>query len=94
MNRNFRNEGISTQHNPEFTMLEFYQAYATYEDLMIWMGRRCFSVWRKRSPAQWILTIRGKRICFSGASGSGCRCWILWNRSPVWTRPCLPGGRR
>ncbi|MFH0813551.1 MAG: lysine--tRNA ligase [Pseudomonadota bacterium] len=34
INRNFRNEGISTQHNPEFTMLEFYQAYATYEDLM------------------------------------------------------------
>ncbi len=32
--RNFRNEGISTRHNPEFTMLEFYQAYATYEDLM------------------------------------------------------------
>ena len=34
INRNFRNEGISIQHNPEFTMLEFYQAYATYEDLM------------------------------------------------------------
>ena len=34
INRNFRNEGISTQHNPEFTMLEFYQAYADYEDLM------------------------------------------------------------
>ncbi len=34
MNRCFRNEGISTQHNPEFTMLEFYQAFATYEDLM------------------------------------------------------------
>jgi lysyl-tRNA synthetase class 2 len=34
INRNFRNEGISTQHNPEFTMLEFYMAYATYEDLM------------------------------------------------------------
>jgi lysyl-tRNA synthetase, class II len=32
--RNFRNEGISTQHNPEFTMLEFYQAYSDYEDLM------------------------------------------------------------
>ena len=32
--RNFRNEGLSTQHNPEFTMLEFYQAWATYEDLM------------------------------------------------------------
>ncbi|MGC8915978.1 MAG: lysine--tRNA ligase [Thermoanaerobaculum sp.] len=34
INRNFRNEGISTQHNPEFTMLEFYWAYACYEDLM------------------------------------------------------------
>lgn len=34
INRNFRNEGISIQHNPEFTMMEFYQAYATYEDLM------------------------------------------------------------
>ena len=34
INRNFRNEGVSTQHNPEFTMLEFYQAYATDRDLM------------------------------------------------------------
>jgi lysyl-tRNA synthetase class 2 len=34
INRNFRNEGISVEHNPEFTMLEFYVAYATYEDLM------------------------------------------------------------
>lgn len=34
INRNFRNEGISTQHNPEFTMLELYMSYATYEDLM------------------------------------------------------------
>ncbi len=34
INRNFRNEGVSARHNPEFTMVEFYQAYATYEDLM------------------------------------------------------------
>ncbi|MFT5372446.1 MAG: lysyl-tRNA synthetase class 2 [Bacteroidia bacterium] len=34
INRNFRNEGVSTRHNPEFTMLEFYWAYANYEDLM------------------------------------------------------------
>ena len=34
INRNFRNEGISVRHNPEFTMMEFYRAYATYEDLM------------------------------------------------------------
>ncbi len=35
INRNFRNEGVSTSHNPEFTMMEFYQAYATYEDLIV-----------------------------------------------------------
>jgi lysyl-tRNA synthetase, class II len=34
INRNFRNEGLSSRHNPEFTMLEFYQAYAEYQDLM------------------------------------------------------------
>lgn len=34
INRNFRNEGISTRHNPEFTMIEFYQAYADYRDMM------------------------------------------------------------
>ncbi|MCG8672283.1 MAG: lysine--tRNA ligase [Pseudomonadales bacterium] len=34
INRNFRNEGLSTRHNPEFTMVEFYQAYADYQDLM------------------------------------------------------------
>lgn len=34
INKNFRNEGISTQHNPEFTMLEFYEAYATFDDMM------------------------------------------------------------
>jgi len=35
INRNFRNEGLSQRHNPEFTMLEFYRAYATFEDLMV-----------------------------------------------------------
>jgi lysyl-tRNA synthetase class 2 len=35
INRNFRNEGISTHHNPEFTMLEFYEAYSDYQDLMV-----------------------------------------------------------
>ena len=34
INRSFRNEGLSPRHNPEFTMLEFYQAYSDYEDLM------------------------------------------------------------
>ena len=35
INRNFRNEGVSLRHNPEFTMVEFYEAYATYEDLIV-----------------------------------------------------------
>lgn len=39
INRNFRNEGVSTQHNPEFTMLEFYQAYADYNDFMAFTER-------------------------------------------------------
>ncbi|MCV5951438.1 lysine--tRNA ligase, partial [Escherichia coli] len=34
INRNFRNEGLSPRHNPEFTMMEFYMAYADYKDLM------------------------------------------------------------
>jgi len=37
INRNFRNEGISTRHNPEFTMIEFYMAYANHEDLMVYV---------------------------------------------------------
>jgi lysyl-tRNA synthetase, class II len=39
INRNFRNEGLSTQHNPEFTMLELYLAYADYRDLMVWVEK-------------------------------------------------------
>lgn len=52
INRNFRNEGISTRHNPEFTMVEFYQAYADYNDLMDFteklMQFLCDSVLEKR----------------------------------------------
>ena len=52
LGRVFRNEGISTEHNPEFTMLEFYQAYATYEDLMTLteelVGGICDKVFKSR----------------------------------------------
>ncbi len=47
INRNFRNEGISTQHNPEFTMLEFYQAYSDYQDLMVMTEEMLSSVARE-----------------------------------------------
>ena len=45
INRNFRNEGVSTQHNPEFTMLEFYQAYADYARSHAAHRGRCSSSW-------------------------------------------------
>ena len=47
INRNFRNEGISTQHNPEFTMLEFYQAYSEYRELMTMTEEMIASVARE-----------------------------------------------
>ena len=39
INRNFRNEGISPKHNPEFTMLELYQAYVDYNEMMVLTGK-------------------------------------------------------
>jgi len=63
INRNFRNEGISIQHNPEFTMLEFYQSFATYEDLiklteemLAWVSQRVLGTTE--------LTYQGERISF------------------------------
>ncbi|MCD6570778.1 MAG: lysine--tRNA ligase [Deltaproteobacteria bacterium] len=46
LNRNFRNEGISTKHNPEFTMMEFYMAYADFSDLMTFTEDMIFSITR------------------------------------------------
>ena len=58
INRNFRNEGISTQHNPEFTMLEFYMAYADYNDMMDFT---------ERMLAQVAQDVNGTTVCnFNG----------------------------
>jgi lysyl-tRNA synthetase, class II len=58
INRNFRNEGISTQHNPEFTMLEFYMAYADYRDMMDFT---------ERMLGQVALEVNGSSVCsFNG----------------------------
>jgi lysyl-tRNA synthetase class 2 len=72
INRNFRNEGISTQHNPEFTMLEFYQAYATYEDLMH-LTEEMFQRVAQEITGAMDFDYQGERICFSGA----------WHRLPL-----------
>ena len=63
INRNFRNEGISTQHNPEFTMLEFYQAYATHQDLMD-LTEIMFSSLVQEIKGQCSLEYQGRRIDF------------------------------
>lgn len=64
INRSFRNEGISTQHNPEFTMLEFYQSYATYQDMME-ITEELFSSMVKESHGGSRLTYQGKEIDFT-----------------------------
>ncbi len=52
INRNFRNEGVSTQHNPEFTMLEFYQAYSGYQDLMTMTEQMLAAVAREATGSE------------------------------------------
>jgi lysyl-tRNA synthetase class 2 len=64
INRNFRNEGLSTQHNPEFTMLEFYQAYATYWDL-IEMTEIMLSSLIKELKGEMALEYQGTRLDFT-----------------------------
>jgi lysyl-tRNA synthetase class 2 len=65
INRNFRNEGVSTQHNPEFTMLEFYQAYATYKDLMQ-ITETLFETVAQQVLGTTTITYQGNEIRFAG----------------------------
>jgi lysyl-tRNA synthetase class 2 len=64
INRNFRNEGIDTQHNPEFTMLEFYQAYADYRDLMRLTEEMLLQVVRAVCGTDTV-TYQGRQISFA-----------------------------
>jgi lysyl-tRNA synthetase class 2 len=65
INRNFRNEGVSTQHNPEFTMLEFYQAYATYTDLME-LSEMLMARVAEKITGSTSVTYQGRTIEFAG----------------------------
>jgi len=64
INRNFRNEGISTQHNPEFTMLEFYEAYSNYRDLMD-MNEQLFLLLTKNITGSTSVKYDGTELDFS-----------------------------
>ena len=86
INRNFRNEGISTQHNPEFTMLEFYEAYADYQELMALTEELLSARWRARPSAPIEVHVRRPRdlagaavppavAARGGARGGGSRGW-------------------
>lgn len=64
INRNFRNEGVSTRHNPEFTMVEFYQAYANYEDLMD-LTEEMFAFVAEKATGSPVIEYQGDTIDFS-----------------------------
>ncbi len=64
INRNFRNEGISTRHNPEFTMCEFYWAYATFEDLMD-LTEELFSHLAEVACGSSVITYQGQEVDLS-----------------------------
>ncbi|MGQ9775886.1 MAG: lysine--tRNA ligase [Thermodesulfobacteriota bacterium] len=64
INRSFRNEGISTLHNPEFTMLEFYQSYATYLDMME-LTEELLCILAKEIVGQLSIPYQGKQIDFT-----------------------------
>lgn len=64
INRNFRNEGMSTRHNPEFTMLEFYSAYETYEDLMAFIQQMVLDI-AQRVLGTSKISYQGREIDFA-----------------------------
>ena len=75
INRNFRNEGVSARHNPEFTMLEFYQAYATYEHMMD-LTEEMFRYVALNVVGSTTISYQGDAIDL-GASGAECPLRLL-----------------
>ena len=91
INRNFRNEGISTQHNPEFTMLEFYEAYSNYRDLMD-MNEELFAQLAKNVTGSTTVKYGDTELDFSKMQRLSMREAILkyWPRQPR-PEPTLEG---
>ncbi|MGH9412420.1 MAG: amino acid--tRNA ligase-related protein, partial [Terriglobales bacterium] len=89
INRNFRNEGISTQHNPEFTMLEFYEAYSDYNVLMDWSAELLAAAARQVTGGTTV-TFRGAEIDFSQCRRLSLRDAVL----EFWPAERVPRPRR
>ena len=89
INRNFRNEGISTQHNPEFTMLEFYWAYVDYQGLMTFTEELLSIVAPQPRSAPSSCRSASTRSTCRRRSG-GCRCGMPRRRKRRggWASPC------
>lgn len=81
INRNFRNEGVSTRHNPEFTMVEFYQAYADYQDLMD-LTENMFAAIVKQITGETFVAYQGHTIEFTPG----------WQRISMMESLCTIGG--
>ncbi len=79
INRNFRNEGISTQHNPEFTMLEFYQAYSDYHQLMDLTEELIVGLVEEIHPE------KNKRLPYKGKTIDFGRPWPRWTMAEALT---------
>ncbi len=99
INRNFRNEGISTAHNPEFTMLEFYQAYSDYGDLMA-LNEELFAHLAKEVTGSTIVRYGEYEVDFSkfqrvSMREAVCRYWPPSAvPAPTVTELATPGGPR
>jgi len=83
INRNFRNEGISTHHNPEFTMLEFYQAYTDYRGLMDLTCELLFAA-AVEATGSALVTYQGRQLDFSNVRRYSMREAVaeFWPHSP------------
>ena len=84
INRNFRNEGISTQHNPEFTMLEFYEAYSNYRDLMD-MNEQLFALLAKNITGSTTVNYGGAELDFSFNVTAAIKVASAWRPGAFWS---------